>query len=68
MPVTIACRPKPKEINCRIFNEQPVTGNLATAGLGEIKLSRIAEEVNRPRSTQQKFFLAGLFRRSDWFF
>jgi hypothetical protein len=23
VPVTIACRPKPKEINCRIVNERP---------------------------------------------
>jgi hypothetical protein len=31
VPVTIACRPKPKEINCRIANEQPEADNLSTA-------------------------------------
>jgi hypothetical protein len=49
VPVTIACRPKPKEINCRIVKErtgQPIHfhGSIGQRG----KFSREGREVNTP--------------------
>ncbi len=56
VPVTIACRPKPKEINCRIVNEQPEADNLTTAVPGEGSLAGSPRRSIAPSGSRKKFF------------
>jgi hypothetical protein len=56
VPVTIACRPKPKEINCRIVNEQPEADNLTTAVPGEGSLAGSPRRSIAPQASRKNFF------------
>ena len=64
LPVTIACRPKPKEINCRIVKEQSDASHLTSCSRRARKHSSAASARSTARFEAGHFFRSAVERQS----